>query len=52
MPPQLVARISPADPSEMNTMPRVSKIGRPEVGPTGSSLTASGMITSAIGTLT
>ena len=52
VPPQLVARISPADPSEMNTMPRVSKIGRPEVGTDGSSLTARGMITSAIGTLT
>ena len=36
----------------MKTMPRVSKTGRPEVGTDGSSLTASGMITSAIGTLT
>jgi len=52
IPPQLVARISAADPSEMKTMPRVSKTGRPEVGTLGSSFTASGMITSAIGTLT
>ena len=29
VPPQLVARISPADPSEMNAIPRVSKTGRP-----------------------
>ena len=36
----------------MKTMPRVSKIGRPEVGTLGSSFTASGMITAAIGTLT
>ena len=33
-------------------MPRVSKTGFPEVGTLGSSLTASGMITRAMGTLT
>ena len=52
MPPQLVARISAAEPREMKRMPNVSKTGRPEVGTLGSSRTASGMMTSAIGTLT
>ena len=40
------------NPSEMKTMPRVSKTGFPEVGTLGRSFTASGMITRAMGTLT
>src|SRR3954469_15059305 len=50
-PPQLVARIRPAEPSEMNTIPKVSKTGFAVAATDGRSLIANGKISSATGTL-